>query len=67
MAAAGLSTRSIARELETMPTTVSLWRGRYASHGLAGLAEKRRPGRVRKYTAETVRVATEDAQVVLYL
>lgn len=38
-----------------MPTTVSLWRGRYASHGLAGLAEKRRPGRVRKYTAETVR------------
>ena len=55
LAAGGLSTRSIARELETMPTTVSLWRGRYASQGLAGLAEKQRPGRVRKYTSATER------------
>ena len=38
-----------------MPTTVSLWRGRYASQGLAGLTEKQRPGRVRKYTSATER------------
>lgn len=36
-----------------MPTTVSLWRGRYSRQGLAGLAEAPRPGRVRKYTAAT--------------
>ena len=28
-------TRSIARELGTMPGTVSLWRGRYAREGLS--------------------------------
>src|SRR5918995_839800 len=55
LAATGLSTRAIARELQTMPTTVSLWRGRYAGQGLAGLAEKPRPGRIRKYTPETAR------------
>ena len=31
-AAEGTSTREIARWLETTPTTVSLWRGRFGSH-----------------------------------
>ncbi len=35
-AADGHATREIARELETTPTTVSLWRIRYAREGLVG-------------------------------
>jgi hypothetical protein len=37
LAAEGRSTRSIARELDTMARTVSGWRGRFAREGLAGL------------------------------
>ena len=37
LAAEGRSTRSIAKAVDTMPRTVSLWRGRYAREGLAGL------------------------------
>ncbi len=55
LAAAGRSTRSIARELKTMPRTVSLWRGRYAREGLGGIDERRRSGRKRKYTADAGR------------
>ena len=33
-ASEGTSTREIARMLETTPTTVSLWRGRFALGGL---------------------------------
>jgi transposase len=44
MAAEGRSTRSIARDLGTMPRTVSLWRIRFAEAGLAGLADQPRPG-----------------------
>jgi transposase len=55
LAAKGRSTRSIARELGTMPRTVSQWRGRFARQGLAGLADKRRPGPAPKYTVETGR------------
>lgn len=51
LAAEGQSTRSIADELEVMPRTVSLWRGRYAREGLAGLDNRRRCGRKPKYTA----------------
>jgi len=47
------STRSIAREVATMPRTVSLWRGRYARGGLAGLSDKPRPGPPPKYGVET--------------
>jgi transposase len=36
-----------------MPRTVSLWRGRYAREGLAGLADKPRPGPTPKYDAES--------------
>ncbi len=49
------STRSIARALGTMPRTVSTWRGRFAREGLAGLADKPRPGPAPKYTSETGR------------
>jgi hypothetical protein len=44
LADAGGSTRSIAKAVAVMPRTVSLWRGRYAREGLAGLADKPRPG-----------------------
>ena len=56
LAAEGRSTRSIARELGTMPRTVSLWRGRYAREGLAGLRIGRgRAGAPGKYDATTGR------------
>jgi transposase len=55
LAAQERSTRSIARELQTMPRTVSHWRGRYAREGLAGLEERRRPGPKPKYGAEAGR------------
>lgn len=51
----GRSTRSIAKAVDVMPRTVSLWRGRYAREGLSGLAEKPRPGPPAKYDAETGR------------
>ena len=53
LASEGQSTRSIARTLKTMPRTVSTWRGRFAREGLAGLAERPRPGPAPKYTRET--------------
>jgi|ERR1700688_173876 len=55
LAAAGRSTRSIARELGTMPRTVSGWRARFARNGLAGLEDKVRPGPAPKYGAESGR------------
>ncbi len=55
LAAEGRSTRSIARELGTMPRTVSGWRGRFAREGLGGLANRVRQGTPRKYGAETGR------------
>jgi transposase len=55
LAAEGCSTRSIARELGTMPRTVSCWRGRFACEGLAGLVDKPRPGPKPKYGTETGR------------
>src|SRR5215204_3856082 len=44
MAAEGLSTRAIARDLGTMPRTVSHWRIRFAEEGLPGLDDRPRPG-----------------------
>lgn len=55
LAAEGRSTRSIARAVDTMPRTVSLWRGRFSREGLAGLSDKPRPGPTPKYGAETTR------------
>jgi hypothetical protein len=40
LAAEGRSTSSIARELGTMPRTVSGWRGRFARVVLAGLEDR---------------------------
>src|SRR3954447_1133770 len=40
LAAAGRSTRSIAKEVGVQPRIVSLWRHRYADHGLEGLQKK---------------------------
>jgi hypothetical protein len=53
LAAEGRSTRSIARTLDTVPRTVSLWRGRFSREGLSGLSDKPRPGSVPKYPVET--------------
>jgi transposase len=55
LAAEGRSTRSIAREIGTMPRTVSGWRGRFAHAGFAGLEDRVRPGPAPKYGAETGR------------
>jgi transposase len=55
LASEGRSTRSIAKIVEVMPRTVSLWRGRYAREGLAGLADRPLPGAKPKYGADTVR------------
>jgi transposase len=52
-AADGFGTRDIARELETTPTTVSLWRGRYARLRLDGLEDLPRCGAPSIYGAET--------------
>jgi transposase len=54
-AAEGHATREIARWLETTPTTVSLWRGRYAREGLAGLDDLPRSGAPPTYGGETDR------------
>ncbi|MGR4932643.1 helix-turn-helix domain-containing protein [Bradyrhizobium sp. CAR08] len=40
LAAVGRSTRSIAKEVGGQPRIVSLWRHRYADHGLEGLQDK---------------------------
>src|ERR1700688_1291738 len=50
LAAAGRSTRSIAKEVGVQPRIVSLWRHRYADRGLEGLQDKPRPGKQPIYT-----------------
>jgi Homeodomain-like domain len=45
LASVGRSTRSIAKEVGVQPRIVSLWRHRYADHGLEGLKDKPRPGK----------------------
>src|SRR6478736_4364373 len=53
LAAAGRSTRSIAKEVGVQPRSVSLWRHRYADHGLEGLQSKPLPGKQPIYTRAT--------------
>src|SRR4030081_3756664 len=53
LAAAGRSTRSIAKEVGVQPRIVSLWRQRFADHGLEGLKDKPRPGKEPIYTKST--------------
>ena len=54
-AAEGWGTRDIARELDTTPTTVSLWRGRFARERLDGLEDLPRSGAPPMYGEETDR------------
>lgn len=53
LAAAGCSTRSIAKEVGVQPRIVSLWRHRYADYGLEGLQSKPLPGKQPIYTTAT--------------
>src|SRR5207248_11629791 len=53
LAADGRSTRSIAKEVGVQPRIVSLWRHRYADHGLEGLKDKPPPGKQPIYTKMT--------------
>src|ERR1700690_16251 len=53
LAAAGRSTRSIAKEVGVQPRIVSLWRHRYADHARKGLQDKPRPGKQPIYTKAT--------------
>ena len=53
LAADGLSTRAIAKEVGVQPRIVSLWRHRYADHGLDGLKDQPRPGKKPLYTPAT--------------
>jgi transposase len=53
LAADGLSTRAIAKEVGIQPRIVSRWRHRYADHGLDGLEDKPRPGKKPLYTQAT--------------
>jgi Helix-turn-helix domain len=53
LAAAGRSTRSIAKEVRVQPRIVRLWRHRYADHGLKGLQDKSRPGKQPIYAKAT--------------
>ena len=53
LAAAGRSTRSIAREVGVQPRIASLWRHRFADEGLEGLKDKPRPGKEPIYTKAT--------------
>ena len=53
LAADGLSTRAIAKEVGVQLRIVSLRRHRYADCGLEGLEDKPRPGKKPLYTAAT--------------
>jgi transposase len=53
LAAAGRSTRSIAKEVGVQPRIASLWRHRFADEGLGGLKDKPRPGKEPIYTKAT--------------
>jgi transposase len=54
-AAAGRSSRAIARAEGVRAATVSKWRGRFARRGLAGLQDDPRPGPRRRYDDATRR------------
>src|SRR6266705_3027149 len=65
LAARGLSTAKIAARLGVTVDTARKWRGRFAAHGLAGLADRKRSGRPPRFTA--VQVAGAKASRVLDL
>src|SRR5271166_2081663 len=45
----GMTNKEAASRLATRPATVSKWRGRFAQHGLAGVADAPRSGKPRHY------------------
>ena len=53
LAADGLSTRAIAKEVGVQPRIVSKWRHRFADHGLGGLADQPRAARPSIYGQAT--------------
>src|SRR5829696_3087679 len=53
LAADGLSTRSIAKEVGVQPRIVSKWRHRFADHGLAGLIDRPRAAKPAIYGPAT--------------
>lgn len=54
MAADGEPNTVIAGRLDVCVDVVSRWRKRFAQEGLAGLADRKRPGRPRRFTAPVV-------------
>jgi transposase len=60
LAAKGISTRRIAREVGVEPATVSTWRKRFAKKGVDGLKDKPRPGKTPVYSdAENKRILAQ--------
>src|SRR4029078_3017211 len=53
LAAEGLSTRSIAKEVGVQPRIVTKWRHRFADHGLAGLENRPHRGQKPIYRVAT--------------
>lgn len=53
LAADGMASRAIAREVGVMTGIVSIWRKRFAASGIDGLKDKPRPGAKRIYTEAT--------------
>jgi len=49
MAAAGLDNDQIGARLDTRREVVSKWRKRFVEEGLAGLGDRKRPGRPRRF------------------
>ena len=48
LASRGVANREIARLVGLNQNQVGMWRKRYAAHGMAGLADRPRPGRPRR-------------------
>jgi len=63
LAADGLSTRAIAKEVGVQPRIVSLWRHRYADHGLDGLKDKPPPAGFARWTGPLLAKALSDVGV----
>ncbi len=57
-AARGRSNAWIARQVRVTEDTVRTWRGRFADEGIAGLADRRRPGRPPRFTGLQVAEVT---------
>jgi len=54
LAARGMPNQTIAARLGVTADTARKWRGRFAAHGLAGLTDRKRPGRPPRFTAVQV-------------